>query len=550
MTENNLHITPLGGLGETGALNCMLYHTESTAILVDCGVMFADDRRHPGANVIIPDFSFLEPYADKLAAVVLTHGHEDHIGALPYLLRDYPLPVYGTDFTRGIIAGKLQEFDIKDPDFRELNYDVPVQIGDFKIDPIFVNHSMMDVAALAITQDKRNILHLTDFKIDHSAPDNRVIDLGRMKKLGEKGLDILLSDSTNSLASGWTGSETKVRANLVEQFTKIKGRILTCLFSSNTYRLQSLIECARLTGRKVALTGRSTKSYARIAMELGKLNTKDVELYDVEDMNKFEDSEVLVIVTGSQAEPRSVLSRMARDMFGPFKIKNTDTLLMSSKMIPGNEGRVLDMLNNLSMLGATIINSNYEAPIHASGHAKQDELKEIIRLTQPKHFIPIHGEYRHLQEHIAIACEEGIKAENCHLVLNGMTWELAKDGTGIVDDREVGRIYVSENINYNISENAIKRRKKLAWNGLIVASSIFDTQDDRISELQFKSEGIFGGDVEKQALEDLHKHMLGLLKGNKLDMKAVKKFLKVEVRRFYKQNYELRPEVIVLTHEV
>lgn len=547
----NIKITPLGGVGETGALNCMLYQTGQSTILVDCGVSFADDRQHPGVDVIIPDFDFVEPFRDSIKAVVLTHGHEDHIGAVPYFLKRFLVPVYATEFTCGLLRGKLTEFDIPNVDIREISFNERFQIEDFKIEPIFVNHSMLDVTALLISNGQHKVLHLPDFKIDRTAPDDALINLSRFKEIGEEGLDLLMMDSTNSLVSGWTTSESSVREGLLECIKKIEGRIIACLFSSNAFRLQSLIDCARATGRKLALTGRSTKEYVRVALLTNRLNLTGVEVYDVEEMDQFEDSQVMVIATGSQGEPRSVLYRMSRNMFRPFRIKEDDTILMSSKMIPGNEGRILQMLDQLTILGARIINREVDPSIHSSGHAKQDELREIFRLTRPKYFMPIHGAYRHLKKHAEIAQEEGLPKEKCVVACNGDTVEVSSQAVKIIDSKEVGRVFISENTNFEITAEAIKRRKKLAWNGLVVVSILFHSKTRRVKDFQLFSEGVFGGDVESGSLRKLAGYFDALfLEPVESKQHGLTQLAKIEVRKFFKQHYQIRPEVVVLVHEV
>lgn len=546
-----LKFMALGGLGEIGSMNCMLYETEQTAILVDCGVGFVDDR-YPGVNVMIPDFDALERVRDKLCALVLTHGHEDHVGGIAYLMRRFPMPVYATDFTRGIVHNKFEEFRIKDSDVRELNFGQVIQIGDIEVEPVFVNHSIMDVAALLIKANGRSVFHCTDFKIDHAAPENRVLDLARFKKIGTDGLDVLLLDSTNVFGTGWTLSESKVRANLFEVFTQIKGRILTCLFSSNSFRLQSILECARLSGRKVALTGRSTKEYTRIATSLGRMDTTGVELYDVEDISQFPDNEILVVVTGSQAEPRSVLSRLSKNMFRPFKIREGDTLLMSSKMIPGNEGRIIEMLDRVSLLGARVVTYGMEPAIHASGHAKQDELREVMRLTRPKYFVPIHGSYTHLKKHVEVAAGAGIKEEQCRVILDGEVIELSENSFEVTQKVVSKEICVSENPDYFIDPEAVTRRKKMAWNGLVTVSVIFDHEKSRVKlPVVLNSEGIFGGKLEVDLLDELEAVLKAQVYDHKpSDVEKLQKFFKVEIRHFYKQRCMIRPEVVVLVHEV
>lgn len=549
--SESLKILPLGGLGETGALNCMIYESEKASVMVDCGVRFANDD-YPGVNVIIPDFSVLEEQRSKIKAVVLTHGHEDHIGALPYFLRDFPVPVYCTPFTIGILEKKLEEFNIFDIPIHQIDYDTPFQIEDFNFDPIFVNHSMMDVAAFSIEACGQRVVHCTDFKIDHSGPENQVIDLAKFKNLGKQGVDLFLSDSTNSLSKGWTVSESSVRANLLEVFTKIEGRIVACLFSSNVFRIQSLIECARITGRKLAFTGRSTKEYSQIARDLDRLNFKDVQLMDVEELHDYPDNEQLVIATGSQAEPRAMLSRLAKNQFRPFQIKRGDTILMSSKTIPGNESRVYSVLNELALLGAEIITSDYESPIHASGHAKPDELKEMLRLIKPKFFLPIHGEYRHLQAHAEIAFEEGLTSDQVLIGLDGDVMELGQGSFRVVDHIPINHLYVSENIDFMIMDEAVRRRRKMAWNGLVAVSIQFDHETKKVcDDIHVKTEGLFGGALEYDLQVDLIAFLKQQLKEHKkLDFEKLQKFFKVEARQFYRQRTGIKPEVIVLIHEL
>ncbi len=544
-----LFLAPLGGLGETGALNCFVYETKDAAFVVDCGVSFVDDR-YPGVNLIIPDFDYLEKIRDKLKAVVLTHGHEDHIGALAFLLKRFPVPVYATAFPRGIVRTKLAEFNLADHDIREMKYGEVFNIDNFLIEPIFVNHSMMDVAALYIKTDNLTTLHCTDFKIDRTAVDGRVMDLKRFKEIGDAGLDLLLLDSTNAPNPGWTLSESVVRKNIIDTVCKIKGRIVACLFSSNTYRVQSFIDAARASGRKLALTGRSTKEYARVAIELGRLNQNGVDFYDVEEMVRFEDPEVMVLVTGSQGEPRSVLYRLSKEMFGPFKIKEGDTLIMSSRMIPGNEGRIHDMLNHIAILGAEIIDEIPGTPIHASGHARQDELREIFKITKPRSFVPIHGDYRHLKKHIQIAEGEGVKKSL--IMLNGDRVELSEDGLRSVGQFETKQIFVSEHSDFFISAEAIRRRKKLCWNGLVIVACVYDHAIGKVKlPLKVDTEGLFGGDHEIKMREDL----VGLIESRKRDLPhenvdKVQKFIKVEIRQYFKQRFNLRPEVVVMINEV
>lgn len=545
-----LKIMPLGGVGETGALNCMLYETEDSAILVDCGVGFADER-YPGANIIITDFKDLESYRDKLKALVLTHGHEDHLGAVGYLRQKFNIPVYATPFTLGIVRQKFSQLGLEPVQLVQYHAGDAFTIGDINVETVFINHSILDAAALLISTDEAKVFHLTDFKIDHSAPGGKVIDLARIKKMGEEGLDLLLMDSTNVFSRGWTTSETTVRANLLEYFTKIKGRIIACLFSSNMHRIQSLVECARITGRKISFTGRSTKEYTRIAREIAKLDLTGVELYDVEDIVRFPDSEVLLLVTGSQAEPRSVLQRLSHGMFKPFRLRESDTLLMSSKMIPGNEGKILEMLDRIALLGPAIITEELEPPIHASGHAKQDELREILRLAKPRFFIPIHGAYRHLKKHLEIAHGEGLKPEQTLLIMNGDQVEVGASGLRQVNAEVFNRIFLDDS-GTEIKREAIARRRKFAHNGVVGVGVVFDIlRKVFITDVTLDVSAMHGGDFGEECAAELKNFLSkAIAKAGRMEREKIEKFIKVEVRQFYKHKLQIRPEVMVLVSEV
>lgn len=542
---------PIGGVGETGALNSMLYEGGDTAILVDCGVGFAGDR-FPGANVIIPDFRDLEPMRSRLKALVLTHGHEDHVGAVAHFRKYFPdLPIYATDFTMGIVRQKFTEAGLAADRLVAVTPGRKFSIGELDIEPIFINHSILDAVALLIAHGARRALHLTDFKIDHSAPEGKVTDLARFKKIGEEGLGLLLMDSTNVFSPGWTDSEMVVRAGLMERFTSVKGRIVACLFSSNIMRIQSLIECARVTGRKIAFTGRSTKEYTRIAREIAKLDLGGVELYDVEEVTKFPDSEILVLATGSQAEPRSVLQRMSHGMFKPFKLREGDTLLMSSKMIPGNEGRILEMMNRVSTLGVDIVAEGMDPAIHASGHAKQDELREVLRLTKPQFFIPIHGEYRHLRKHAEIAVAAGVPESRSVIIMNGDTVALCDGTLERLEPMKLNRLFLHEN-DGEISADAVRRRRKMAANGLVGVGVIYDKLRGVVmSEVTLDVSGMLGEDPEGAEVEALAEHVSGFLAEEpRMDRDKIAQKIKVEVRHYYKNRHQLKPEVMVLVSEI
>ena len=545
----HLTITALGGLGETGSLNCMLYETPTTAFIVDCGIGFPSGFQ-PGVNVMIPDFKVLEALRPKLKALIFTHGHEDHVGATVHFLRSFPLPIYATPFTQGIVRQKLKGAHLDMSKIHNLPLDRELTIGDVTIEPHFVNHSILDTVGLLISSGGQKIMHLTDFKIDERAPEGKITDLAKFAKIGEAGLDLLLMDSTNALSVGWTESELTVKENLLKKIESISSRILVCLFASNQIRLQSLFDCAKATGRKMSLTGRSSREYSAIAKDINKLNTDGVDILDVEEMHNFADSEVMVVVTGSQAEPRSVLQRISEDMFKPFRIRQGDTVLMSSKMIPGNEGDVLAMINRLTERGAKVVFDDVENPIHASGHAKQDELRTIFKTFKPKHFIPIHGEYLQLQRHIELAVECGVPLENTRLTLNGETIGITPEGLRRVGSLNTGRVCLTDDA-LVIEDEAIRLRRKMALNGLVVVSVLYSPYQVNKLRLELTSYGLIGLEREQQACYDLKEKLIADLSQNwESDPAEIQKRVRVEARKYIRDLFHMRPEVIILMHEV
>lgn len=542
---SQIKIMPLGGVGETGALNCMLYETENDAILVDCGVMFPNDF-HPGVGIITADFSILEEYRGKLRALILTHGHEDHIGATPYLLKRFELPVHATPFTLGILRQKLAEHGIGESCLKRYSHNETLQIGDFQIHSVFANHSIPDTVGLVIEACGQRLVHLTDFKIDHHNSQG-VTDLARLRDFGQQGVDLLLMDSTNVFAKGWTCSETHVAENLLQTFQKIQGRLIVCLFASNTQRLQGLLSAARATGRKVAITGRSTREYIEVAKSLGILSAQGVDFYDVEEIHQFADQEIMVIVTGSQAEGRSVLNRMSQEMFRPFRLREGDTLIMSSKMIPGHEGKILSMLNRVSLLGVEIIADRNDPPLHASGHAHEDELREIFKTVRPRHFIPIHGEHRMFLRHAELAVSEGVPAEKTLLLLDGQVAGLSAEGLKVVDQKESKRAYWTENAE-PIDYEAIRSRRYLAQNGVVAVGVKYDLDKWKLSPgVQLRSEGIIGEAREKDLSFELAGRLDELIERSpQKNPEDVEQFLRSVVRQFYSERFGLKPEVLVV----
>lgn len=551
---NELKITPLGGVGETGALNCMVYESEKEAIVVDCGTMFPD-QEILGFNIIIPDFSYLESIRHKLKALVLTHGHEDHIGATPFLLQKLDLPVYATPFTMELIKEKLGEIPpLSKPILKTFRPGEKITIGNFKIESIFVNHSIIDAAAIAIATPSGYVLHLTDWKIDKTPLNDKVIDLKKFERLGKEGVVLLLGDSTNASHEGATLSETEVNKQLLKICSNHKGRIIVALFSSNIRRVQGLANIAKKLGRTLALVGRSMRENTIIARQLGELNFNGINVLDIEDTKNLPPHKVMVLATGTQGEPRSVLSRMAAGEFRPFQVGTGDLVLFSSKVIPGNEINTGHVVNNLCRRGAKVINESFH-DIHASGHAHQNEIKHIFKLTKPKHFVPIHGDYRFLVKHAEFAEKCGIKKKNIFVIDNGQSLHLKKGEMSLGATVSVGRDFVDSDGIGDVSDILVRDRKHLAQTGIVVCVIMID---HTTGELVKGPELIHKGFLEEQGNKILfdkakkavltHINELGL--ETKTDLIQIQEEVRISLRRFFRKNLDRKPVVIPIIQEV
>jgi len=405
-----LKIIPLGGLGEIG-LNMMVFEYGDSAFVVDAGLMFPEDYML-GIDYVIPDMSYIKQKRSNILGVVLTHAHEDHIGALPYLLKEMNLPIYGTPFTLGVLRKKLEEHGLFLPvSLHEISPRSKLELGVFKLEFIRVCHSAVDGVGIAINTPRGLVIHTGDFKISHTSVDGMITDVNKFAQYGEKGVLALLSDSTNVEREGYTISDQEVGDTLGRISAGRKGRIIIGLFASSITRIQQVIDIARAIDRNVVFTGRSIETSVNIAKGLGYINIPEEMEIGIDQISEFSDEEILIITTGSQGEPMAALARMASATHKQIKIKKEDTVILSSKFIPGNEKAITKIINDLYRLGADVI---YEkiSQIHVSGHAFQEELKLMINLTRPEYFIPIHGEYRHLVLHSRLAEQVGIKKEN------------------------------------------------------------------------------------------------------------------------------------------
>jgi len=469
-----LKIIPLGGLGEIG-LNMMVFEYGNTIFLVDSGLMFPEDYML-GVDFVIPNMDYLRQNQSKLAAVVLTHAHEDHIGALPYLIRDINVPVFGTPFTLGLVRHKLEELGlIQSTDLHEISLDEKLRLGPFNIEFIRVGHSVVDGVGLVIHTPCGTLVHTGDYKIGYGAAGGMTTDLNKFARCGEKGVLALLSDSTNVEKEGYTISDKEIGETLDKIIADSHGRIIVALFASNIARTQLIVDIARARGKKIVISGRSIEVSVNIAKALGHLTIPEDMEIDIEQVPDFPDNDIIMITTGSQGEPMSALARMASGIHKQIKIKAGDTVILSSKFIPGNEKAIGKIINNLYRNGADVI---YEkiSDIHVSGHAFREELKLMINLTKPEYFIPVHGEYRHLILHTRLAKEVGVGENKILLAENGQIIEFDKSGGRLNGNVTTGRVLIDGKGVGDVGRSVLKERRVLSEEGMVAVTMAFDEE--------------------------------------------------------------------------
>ena len=469
-----LKIIPLGGLGEIG-LNMMVFEYGDSAFIVDAGLMFPEDYML-GIDYVIPDMNYIKQIKTNISGVVLTHAHEDHIGALPYLLREMNLPIYGTPFTLGVVRKKLEEHGLFAPvSLNEISPRSTLELGAFELEFIRVCHSAVDGVGVAIKTPRGLVIHTGDFKISHTSAAGMITDVNKFAQYGEKGVLALLSDSTNVEREGYTISDQEVGDTLGRISAGRKGRIIIGLFASSITRIQQVIDIAKTINRKVIFNGRSIETSVNIAKELGYINISEEMEIGIEQFSEFPDEEIIIITTGSQGEPMAALARMAAGTHKQIKIKKEDTVILSSKFIPGNEKAIAKIINDLYRRGADVI---YEkiSQIHVSGHAFQEELKLMINLTRPKYFIPIHGEYRHLVLHSRLAEQVGIVKENILLAENGQIIEFDENGGRVQDSIVTGRVLIDGKGVGDVGRSVLKERRDLSEDGLVIVNMAFDEE--------------------------------------------------------------------------
>lgn len=465
-TKAKLKLIPLGGMQEIGK-NMLAIEYKNTIVVIDCGLMFPDEAML-GIDLVIPDITYLMKNMGKVKAIILTHGHEDHIGALPYVLRQINVPIYGTRLTLGLVENKLKEFGLlSETDMRTIKPRDRIKIGEFDIEFIKTNHSIADSVAVALHTPVGVIVHTSDFKVDYQPVDGELIDLHRFAELGKNGVLAMLSDSTNVEREGFSMSESTVGHNFTEIFRDAKQRVIVATFASNIHRIQQVINASVLFGRKVAISGRSMINVINVASEIGYLNIPDNITIDIDRIDKYPADKITIITTGSQGEAMSALTRMAYSDHRKVEIVPGDTVVISATPIPGNEKLVSRVVNQLFKKGANVI---YEAlaDVHVSGHAYQEELKLMQALLKPKYFIPVHGEYRHLVQHAQLAEKMGVLKENIFVVDNGSVIEFTKDSGKLAGTVMAGKVLVDGLGVGDVGNIVLRDRKHLSQDGLIV----------------------------------------------------------------------------------
>ena len=542
-----LRIIPLGGLGEFG-LNMMLLEYGDAAIAIDCGLMF------PGADLlgidlVIPDVAYLLEKKDRLKGIVLTHAHEDHVGALPYILNHFSVPIFGTRLTLGLINNRLREHDLDNTaDLREITAGRPWEIGPFQVEGIRVTHSLMDCLALAIETPIGTVIHTGDFKIDNTPMEGEMFDFQRFAAYGEKGVLLLLSDSTNIERSGYTPSEREVGRNLEQIFQESRGKILVSTFSSSIPRIQQVVDISESCGRRIVLSGRSMIRNSQVAAELGYLRLPRSFMTENESWRELPAERLTFLTTGSQGEPLSVLHRVALDDHKSIKIDPGDTVILSSKFIPGNEKTISNLINHLYRRGAEV---HYEkvSEIHVSGHASQEELKTMLQLTRPRYFVPIHGEYRHLVRHRKLAQDVGVPEDHCFILEDGDVLEMTATSAKKVQPIQVGRVFVDGKGVGDVGDVVIRDRRHLSEDGMVLAvMAIHQQSGEIVAGPDLISRGFMRDEEGEEVLGQARKVVLDILaslnRETRTDPAELQEEVRKALRRYFRKRFERHPVVL------
>ncbi len=553
-TTAKLKITPLGGLGEIGG-NMMVIETENEAIIVDVGMSFPDENMH-GVDILIPDFTYIREIKDKIVGIIITHGHEDHIGAMPYLFKEMQFPVYGTSLPLEMIGSKFDEHKMREHRgyFRAIQKRTPIKIGnEFEVEWMHVTHSIIDSSCIAVKTEAGTMIHTGDFKIDHTPIDGFPTDLHRLAHYGEEGVLVLTSDSTNSHAPGFTRTEKTVGPTFDRIFQNAKGRVLMSTFSSNIHRVSQAIDKALLYKRKICVIGRSMEKNLDIAMSLGYIKFPKDQFIEAHEVNKYNDNEVLIVTTGSQGESMSALYRMAIHEHRHIKIKPDDQIILSAKAIPGNEGSVSGIINHLLKAGAKVAYQDYP-DIHVSGHAAQEEQKLMLRLVKPKFFLPVHGEYNHALKHGQTGIDCGVLERNVHIMSDGEQIEVSPKYIKKVKTVKTGKVYIDNQLNHKISDDVILDRQTMASEGVVMIVAQINEDDRTLAQrpkvtsfglVPDKQDKFFSKEIEDLLALFLENIKPGILKNNRILEDELRKVVRKHCTRKYKKYPMIVPTIFV-----
>ncbi len=552
--KGELRLIPIGGVGEFG-MNALVVHSAESLFLVDCGQLFPSDDE-PGIDSIIPDFAYLEPFADRIDGILLTHAHEDHLGAVPYFLERWPVPVYGTAFTLALLEGKLQEFDVPKgllhpvEDFER----VAVGRGEIEAEWIPVTHSIPDACALALHTPLGVVVHSGDFKLDDQPVDGRRTGMDRLAELGKAGVAALLADSTNVMRPGRAASEEICRTGLREAFRQTKGRLFAAMFSSNIHRLQILLDLAYEEGRKVVLMGRSLERNAQRAMALKILHLPDDLFIAPQDVALFPPDQVLVICTGSQGEELAALSRILRGEVKGLRLTDGDRLVLSARPIPGNEVAIARLLDEAARQGAETDSSGL-GPIHATGHGHREDAEALIRAVRPHRMVPVHGNFRNLQAHGRIAEALGWSRERIHLLEGGSCLQFGTEGSArLAGSVPVGRLYVDQGVSHHVDARVVNDRLILQEDGIVVATLLVDSETGELAAdptiltrgfVKLSDDEAYGALLRataRQAFEDAPDEV-------RRDRDLLIELLRQNLRRVIRKTTQTRPMVVPMVLE-
>ena len=548
-----LKIIPLGGLDGIGK-NMTVFECGDDMVLVDAGLMFPDDSQ-PGIDLVLPDYTYVLENEEKLRGIIVTHGHEDHTGSLPYLLQDLnnKVPIFSSKLTLGFIEGKLSEFRIRAPKFREVKGGSHVNLGGISLDFFSMTHSIPGALGVFIRTNQGTVMHTGDFKLDQTPIDGVTPDYAAISRFAKQGIDLLLSDSTNATVPGFTKSEAEVGPNLLHAIKNAPGRVFVASFSSHIHRLQQICDAARKCGRKVVVTGRSMLTNTRVARELGYLNIDDADIIDAFDIDNLPDDKIVVMCTGSQGEPLSALSRMANGEHKTLSIHEGDTVILSATPVPGNEKAVQQVVNSLAKLGCDVWDKN-RALFHVSGHGSQEELKLLMAMAKPTYFMPVHGEAVHLRAHAQLARKMGIKDDHIFILDNGDTLEMrggiVKRGTPV----ESGVVYVDGLRIGDTDPIVLRDRQKLANDGMVTAVAIVSLKHKKIEAIEFSGRGVSFA-IDDQFSEDASASIMKTIEKGKFSFTssgsdAIRKAVRDSLSNFIWSRTRTRPMIIPVVMEV